>query len=236
MLDLQRIESEVRKHYENAKDQIIKLAEYKSYNSVVSDRIPGYKANRLKFGDYIKDNFSVLFIDMRHSTKRAKTIGPEKTFTSMHAFIPAMLEVINHHKGYVIDIMGDGIMVFFGGKESEMTKAEAAQVAGLCGRDMLMVLKKVVNKILNEDKIYNITCGVGVDYGDVIVTKIGIDSVYDVKAFGDCINTASKYADSISDGVIVSEKVKELWPSSKGGKIKFSLHKSNGYLLYKQEA
>lgn len=72
----------------------------------------GYKADYLEFGSYAKDNFAVLFVDMRNSTKRAETLGEEKTFLSMHAYIPALLQVIEHYDGKVVDIMGDGIMVF----------------------------------------------------------------------------------------------------------------------------
>ena len=53
-----------------------------------------------------------------------------------------------------------------------------------------------------------------------MVTKIGIADSYDVKAFGDCINVASKYAKSYNR-MKVSKKVKNLWPSSKNGKLKF---------------
>ena len=117
--------------------------------------------------------------------------------------------------------MGDGIMVFFGGKKSDMAKVIAVKKAGLCGKDMLRVIDKVVNRILDEEKIqWNIDIGVGVDYGSVIVTKIGIREFYDVKAFGDCVNKASKYSNGYNK-VKVSKQVKEIWPSSEGGKIKF---------------
>ena len=67
-------------------------------------------------------NFAVLFVDMRNSTARAENIGAQKTFLSMHAFIPAMIQVVEHYKGHVIDLMGDGIMVFFYGKDEGFTK------------------------------------------------------------------------------------------------------------------
>ena len=42
-------------------------------------------ADYLEFGSYDKDNFAVLFVDMRNSTTRAQRLGAEKTFLSMHA-------------------------------------------------------------------------------------------------------------------------------------------------------
>lgn len=228
----------IRKTVEAAYNKAKETLEYIEHRAVfesaqvVSDNIPGYSADRLEFGSYDKDNFAVLFIDMRSSTKRAKSIGPEKTFVSMHAFIAGMLEVIKNRHGVVVDIMGDGLMVFFGGKNSELSKCQAVQNAGMCGREMLDVINTIINPVLKKDNIWKITCGVGIDYGDVIVTKIGINDIYDVKALGDCINKASKYSDKASNEVIVSKQVHDLWPSSKGGLIRFTI-KDDGYILSK---
>lgn len=74
-------------------------------------------------------------------------------------------------------------------------KTLAVQNAGLCGRDMLTVREAVINRIIQEENLGpDISIGVGVTFDSVIVTKIGIADSYDVKAFGDCINVASHYA------------------------------------------
>lgn len=211
-------------HYDQAKESLENLKHSLVFEraNAISDAIPGYQANYLEFGSFAKDNFAVLFVDMRNSTSRAHQIGPEKTFLTMHAFIPALLEVIKCYDGKVVDIMGDGIMAFFGGKSSKLPKVIAAQNAGLCGKDMLRVRENVINPILKSDGIArDVDVGVGVAYGDVIVTKIGIQEYFDVKAYGDCVNKASKYSDGYNQ-VKVSKQVKEMWPSSEGGKISFS--------------
>ena len=83
--------------------------------------------------------------------------------------------------------------------------------------------EKVINKIIKDEDLGRpINIGVGVTFDSVIVTKIGITGSYDVKAFGDCINTASKYADKTVNKVKVSKKVRNEWPKSKGGKIRFT--------------
>lgn len=235
MVNLKQIEKKTREFYNKAKEELL-LVEKRQVafeHSAISDVIPNYKSALLDFGAYIEDNFAVLFIDMRNSTIRTEKIGAQKTFLSMHAFIPAMLQVVEHYNGHVIDLMGDGIMVFFYGKDEGFTKELAIKYAGLCGRDMLTVVDKVVNKILSEDDInYPITCGVGVDYGKTVITKIGIENVFDVKAFGDCINKASKYS-KVSNSVKVSKKIKEHWPTGPNGKITFKAH-DEGYILTSQ--
>jgi class 3 adenylate cyclase len=239
-VDINQVRKVVKEHYDRARSNvfIIKKA-ILEHAEAISDVVPGYQAKQLEFGSYLKDNFTVLFIDMRNSTIRAKTIGPEKTFLSLHAFIPAMIYIIEYYQGHVIDIMGDGIMAFFGGKSSNMAHSIAMQKAGLCAVDMLKAIDEVVNPIILEDKIeWKISCGVGIDHGDVIVTKVGTDGVHDVKAFGDCINTASKLS-SGRGTVVVTKKIKDEWPESKGGKIVFrpvSVKGIDGYSLGKNSS
>lgn len=232
-IDVDQIYEVTKEHYNKAKNSltIVHKALYESA-SAISDTIPGYKADFLEFGSYTKDNFAVLFVDMRNSTKRAEKLGEEKTFLSMHAYIPALLQVVECYQGKVVDIMGDGIMVFFGGRSSGMAKNLAVQNAGLCGKDMLCVREKVINPILKEDDIeWEIDFGVGVAFGDVIVTKIGVEQFYDVKAFGNCVNKASKYSNECNK-VKVSKQIKKMWPCSEHGKIKFVPTRDNeGYYL-----
>lgn len=232
MVDIKQIEQKTKEYYDEAKRQLL-LFEQRSVHfehSAISDVIPNYKSDLLDFGAYKEDNFAVLFIDMRNSSIRTEKIGAKNTFLSMHAFIPAMLLVAEHYNGHIIDLMGDGIMVFFYGKDENFTNELAIKHAGLCGRDMLFVVDKVVNKILFDDGIiYPISCGVGVDYGKTVITKIGIENVFDVKAFGECINKASKYS-KVTNSVKVSKKVKEHWPKGPNGTISF-ITDGDGYIL-----
>ena len=238
MIDIDKLYKTALDRYNKAYNNIKKVEGRTDFaHSALSDVIPGFTANTLEFGSYNQENFAVLFVDIRRSTQRAENTGAEKTFITMHVFVSAMLEVINEYKGYVIDIMGDGIMAFWGGKKAReehgMTKSFAVQQAGLCGRDMLTVNEKVVNRIIDEKQLGSkLSIGVGVTYDSVIVTKIGINSAFDVKAFGDCINKASKYSKG-ENQVKVSKKVKNEWPVGKNGIISFtSAGDGEAYILH----
>ncbi len=232
-LNIDSIYKNTYEHYLQAKSNIIKKAMFEHRADAISDVIPGFEADKLEFGSYDKENFAVLFVDMRQSTQRAQNVGAEKTFLTMHVFLTALLEVVKYYHGKVIDIMGDGLMVFWGGatarEEDNMVKALAVQNAGLCGRDMLKVRESVINQIIEDEKLGpKVNIGVGVTFDSVIVTKIGIADSYDVKAFGDCINTASKYANNTVNKVKVSKKVKNEWPSSESGRICFTFDRVDG--------
>ena len=227
-IDISAVYKSTIEHFKQAQKNIaIEKRMFENSADAISDVIPGFEADKLEFGSYDKENYAVLFVDMRRSTQRAQQVGPEKTFLTMHVFLTALLEVVKHYHGKVIDIMGDGLMVFWGGQaardENNMVKTLAVQNAGLCGRDMLTVRENVINRIVQEENLGPaISIGVGVTFDSVIVTKIGIADSYDVKAFGDCINIASHYANEVENKVKVSKKVKNEWPSSKGGGIRFT--------------
>lgn len=219
-VDISAIYQSTLEHFNQARNNIRDTRIVFEHSvAAISDVIPGFEADKLEFGSCDKENYAVLFVDMRQSTRRAQQVGPEKTFLTMHVFLTALLEVVKHYQGKVIDIMGDGLMVFWGGKaareKDNIVKTLAVQKAGLCGRDMLTVREVVINRIIQDENLGpNISIGVGVTFGSVIVTKIGIDDSYDVKAFGDCINVASHYANETENKVKVSKKVKKEWPSS----------------------
>lgn len=226
-IDINKIYKSTYIHYEQAKQNVLSSRMFEHRSDAISDVVPGFEADKLEFGSYDKENYAVLFVDMRRSTSRAQQVGAEKTFLTMHVFLTALLEVVKHYHGKVIDIMGDGLMVFWGGaaarEEDNMVKTLAVQNAGLCGRDMLKVREAVINRIIRDEGLGpDISIGVGVTFDSVIVTKIGIPDSYDVKAFGDCINIACHYANDTENRVKVSKKVKQEWPSSKGGSIRFT--------------
>lgn len=123
------------KRYVQAKNNLLGMKMFEHRADAISDVIPGYSAEKLQFGSCAKENYAVLFVDMRNSTIRAQNVGAETTFLTMHIYLTALLEVVHHYHGKVIDIMGDGLMVFWGGEasrqEDNMPKILAVQNAGL---------------------------------------------------------------------------------------------------------
>lgn len=220
---LSEIELFTRQCFDKAKRslQLHKGMRMAMNEAAISDVVPGYEAQHLDFGDYIEDQYAVLFVDMRDSTGRAQRLGPEKTFLTMHAYIPALLATIGSFQGYVLDIMGDGIMTFFTiSNKSDDDQKKTVQQAGICGLGMLQVVQEIVNPILQENNIPSIKIGVGLDCGPVVVTKVGTPNVYDVKAFGDCINLASKLSDEAEGQLLISPSAYDRWPSSSTERIK----------------
>lgn len=196
----------VEKSVSRAKANFIKNESYEFASKDISDNIPGYSIKNLELGCYHQEKFVSFFADMRNSTMRAEKIGPQNTFITIHAIMPAMIYVINQYYGNIVDLPGDGIMALFQDKKEFYNKYTGEYLATAAGISLLQVMDKVVNDILKKENIEPVKFGVGIDTGDVIVTKVGTDHIRDLKVIGNSVNNASKNACGnntifISDGV-----------------------------------
>lgn len=169
---------------------------------------------------------AILFVDVRGSTKRAVSIGPRKTYITMHALLPALAYVVEEYGGYVVGFRGDGLFAIFGLTDSgynadQFDQGKIIADASSCGQWMIEGVAKVVNPALQDRECSgNLRIGVGIDSGRIVVTRIGFRYVDEVTAYGDAVNSAAKIS-SVSDSkVIVSAEVDRLFPTSKAGTIK----------------
>lgn len=74
-INIDEIYSSTYENFKDAKNNIQKRAIVENSFSSISDVIPGFDADKLEFGSYDKENFAVLFVDMRGSTARAQKEG-----------------------------------------------------------------------------------------------------------------------------------------------------------------
>lgn len=195
-IDLKRI---ILEKYELAKNSLI-LEKSIDFAQNISNNIPGYDIEKLDFGAYHRDHFVTFFADMRGSTDRAHRIGPKKTFLTIHAIMPAMIYVVQAYGGSIVDLPGDGVMALFKGNPNGIIwnsitgkqYMNAESLAVRAGEKLLKAFREVVNPILVKDEIEPVVFGIGVDTGEVIVTKVGTDNTRDIKAIGTSINGSSK--------------------------------------------
>lgn len=77
-INIESIYQNTYEHYLQAKSNIIEKAMFEHRADAISDVIPGFKADKLEFGSYDKENFAVLFVDMRRYTQRCTNCRAEK--------------------------------------------------------------------------------------------------------------------------------------------------------------
>ncbi|MGM0899213.1 MAG: adenylate/guanylate cyclase domain-containing protein [Bacillota bacterium] len=106
----------------------------------------------------------VLYIDMRKSTELSLEHTPE-TLTKLYgAFMRSMVKAAQYHNGRVRNIIGDRVMVVFDEFDCETNAVNTA-----------ILLNSVGSYIINKHFPHNeIEFGIGIDYGEMLVSKGGI--------------------------------------------------------------
>ncbi|MET3507018.1 adenylate/guanylate cyclase domain-containing protein [Halalkalibacter oceani] len=148
----------------------------------------------------------VLYIDIRKSTDLNLKHKPN-TLTKLYgAFMRSMVKAAQYYSGKVRNIIGDRIMVIF---DVENCFKNAVNTA--------ILLNSIAKYILNKHFTHNeITCGIGIDYGRMLVSKGGIIKNGDENApykslvwLGRPANVASKLTDLANKEVEVKKEVQQ---------------------------
>jgi adenylate cyclase len=151
---------------------------------------------------------TILFTDIRGFTSMSESKEPEEVVQFLNEFMDEMIDVIFIHQGTLDKFLGDGIMAIFGAPVELENSAENALNAAI---EMLERLKKFNS---TEGNIFNkeISIGIGIHTGEVVLGGIGTDKRMDFTAIGDTVNTASRLQDitkNYNTPVILSESTKE---------------------------
>ncbi len=105
----------------------------------------------------------VLYIDLRNSTTISISHRP-KTLAKMYSsFVRSMVKTSEYFGGSVKNIVGDRVMVLFERKDCFKNAINTAAL-----------LNTVPQKIMNKEfKNNEIRCGIGIDFGEMLVVKTG---------------------------------------------------------------
>ncbi len=105
----------------------------------------------------------VLFIDIRKSTKLNLKHYPKTMAKLYSSFIRSMIKASEYYDGKIRNIIGDRLMVVF---DNANCFTNAVNTAIL----MNTISQKIINKRFKNNAF---TCGIGIDYGRMMVTKCG---------------------------------------------------------------
>lgn len=120
-----------------------------------------YESGKDKKGKKI--NTCVLYVDIRNSvalTEKHHTQTMGRIYT---AFTKAVLKLARHHNGHTRNIIGDRVMIVF-------PSTNCYKNAVHCAISINHVAEKIINKQFNVE----FNCGIGIDYGELRVIKVGI--------------------------------------------------------------
>ncbi|MCG9710323.1 hypothetical protein L1D46_16120 [Pseudoalteromonas sp. Isolate3] len=161
--------------------------------------------------------------DLRDSTNRIKThfndLGSyknkfQRAYYITSALLPSLEVVINHYDGFVSEFLGDGVLGFFDAKKQ---KSDAIRNSGMASKYIVQSLSPMLEKRLQEyykEEIMHI--GVGLAMSPTLLSKVGLGSGAEIKAFGPCVYDASKLNFGRNE-VFVESSLQAEWPKAIDG-------------------
>lgn len=155
-----------------------------------------------------------MFIDVKNSTELFRKYDPIIVANICRTIQLAAIHTCWYFDGYVHRLQGDGLMVYFGGKET--TKQKAIDNALMAGAFISYFLKNDLKDLFNEQGVNKIYTRIGIDFGD------DDDTLWHNAGIGECseVTTTSLHtslackmqAQAESNGVIVGDNILNFKP------------------------
>ncbi|MCH7586824.1 MAG: AAA family ATPase [Chloroflexi bacterium] len=149
-----------------------------------------------------RKHVSILFVDIVGSTSIAEKLDPEEwkeVVTGVHRRVG---EAIYRYEGTIAQLLGDGVLAFFGAPVTHEDDPVRAVRAGL---DLLESIQSYREELTGYIEDFHVR--VGINTGTVVIGNIGSDMHMEYTALGDVVNVASRIESSAYAGtVLVSEE------------------------------
>ena len=148
---------------------------------------------------------AVLMADIRGFTPMTEKIPPEETVDILNRYFSAIIPLIQHHRGIIVDFIGDGILAFF--EPFEETLDSAARRCLQCAFAMQDAMNRL-NEELTQHELPDLAMGIGINCGPVVVGNIGSEKRKKYGIVGSAVNITQRIqGQSHADEVVISEAV-----------------------------
>lgn len=150
---------------------------------------------------------SMLFVDMRESTKLPDRFSMEQLVKIYRSYIRTVVQAIRYSGGVVRDFMGDGILSVFVDDEEGKSEDKSVHAA----RYITTAIDKILNPKLDKSVKHRISCGIGIHTGDISLSKVGMrgkeqddtaENEFGIAWIGNSTNLACKYSGVVDNGII----------------------------------
>jgi adenylate cyclase len=151
----------------------------------------------------VKREVVILFADIRGFTPIAETLSPEATIHLVNRHFARMIEVIQAHRGIIVDFLGDAILAFFDPLDGPMEPVVQRAISSA-----LKLQAAIEAENLVEPDYPALHMGVGLHAGEVVVGNIGSESRAKYGIIGSAVNLTHRIQGQAQGGeVVVSEMV-----------------------------
>lgn len=150
---------------------------------------------------------SMLFVDMRESTKLPDRFSMEQLVKIYRSYIRSVVQAIRYSGGVVRDFMGDGVLAVFIDNEDGGSEDKAVRAA----RYITTVIDKILNPVLEREIKHRISCGIGIHTGEICISKVGMrgkeqsgneENEFGIAWIGNSTNLACKFSGAVDCGTI----------------------------------
>src|SRR5262249_40148083 len=131
---------------------------------------------------------TVMFCDLVDSTKLSSQLDPEEYRDMVRAYQNVCTEVIQRYDGHIAQLLGDGLLAYFGYPQAHEDDAQRAVRTGL---EILDAMEALNNRI-EHDKGIGLAVRLGIHTGLVVVGEMGGVGRQEQLALGEVPNVASR--------------------------------------------
>ncbi|HUG54744.1 MAG TPA: adenylate/guanylate cyclase domain-containing protein [Vicinamibacteria bacterium] len=135
-----------------------------------------------------KREVTLLLSDLRGFTAMADRFTPEQVVRVLNNYLGTMADLIVAHHGTIDEFIGDAILAIFGAPES---REDDAARAAACAVAMQLAMKDV-NEFNRREGLPEVTMGIAVNSGQVIVGNIGSQTRAKYGVVGSHVNLAGR--------------------------------------------
>ncbi|MBI5028898.1 MAG: AAA family ATPase [Chloroflexi bacterium] len=143
---------------------------------------------------------TALFTDIVGSTALAEQMDPEDWREVVSGAHRCVSEAVYRYEGTIAQLLGDGVLAFFGAPLAHEDDAERAIRAAL---DILDSIKKYAAEVKEKNGVPNFQMRVGLHSGLVVVGNIGNDLHMEYLAIGDTVNLAARMQSAADPNTIL---------------------------------
>jgi len=145
---------------------------------------------------------SMIMSDLRGFTAMTSTMKPEQVIKFLNRYLAKMVDVLIEFRGTIDEIIGDGILAFFGAPEPLEDHPDRAVA---CAMKMQLAMNEI-NEMNELEGLPHLEMGVAVNTGIVVVGNIGSEKRSKYGAVGSQVNFTGRIESFTVGGQILVSK------------------------------
>jgi class 3 adenylate cyclase len=187
-----------------------KLTEYIEKRDFIRDTFSRYVTNEvvqklleskdaLKIGGETLE-VTILMSDIRGFTALCAGMDPEQVIIFLNRYLGKMIEILSDNQAVIDEIIGDGILAFFG---APVPLADHPSRAVACALKMQAAMDEI-NALNAADGLPHLEIGIGINTGAVVVGNIGSERRAKYSVVGAHVNLTSRIESyALGDQVLI---------------------------------